>query len=85
MKKIDLVYMMFGGEPIETFERLLDEGHTELEWGWLLHMSYYEHSYASVGGDYGYMENPPINYERIEYLDKLIDLLETRGIKEEKR
>ena len=45
-------------------------------------MCYCEESYESVGGDFGYMENPPINHERLAYLEKLIDFLESNGIVE---
>ena len=79
-----VIDMMFASEPIEKFEKLLNEGNSELDWGSLLHMCYCEESYESVGGDDGYMENPPIKYERLEYLGKLIEFLESKGIKEEK-
>ncbi|MBQ4110306.1 MAG: hypothetical protein IJC74_05430 [Clostridia bacterium] len=83
MKEPDLVWMMFENEPIETFEKLLNEDSAEFEWGYLLHMCYCEESYESVGGDDGYMKNPPINYERLAYLEKLINFLESKGIVEE--
>ena len=82
MPKLDLVMMMFENEPIETFEKLLNENNMELEWGYLLHMCYCEESYESVGGDLGDMENPPINHKRLAYLGKLINFLESRGIEE---
>ena len=47
-------------------------------------MSYMEKNYESVGGDDGFMDNPTINYTRIEYLGKLIEFLEENGIKEKK-
>jgi len=76
--------MMFRNEPIETFEKLLEEGNDNLEWGSLLHMCYWEESYESVGGDEGYKKNPPINHKRLKYLEELICFLESNGI-EEKR
>ena len=85
MKKHDLVMMMFEDEPIETFEKLLDENIEKSAWGYLLHMCYCEESYESVGGDDGDMENPPINHERLAYLEKLIRFLESKGIVEEKK
>ena len=85
MKKRNLTTMMFASEPIENFKKLLEEDvANELDWGVLLHMSYMEKSYESVGGDNGFMDNPPINYRRIEYLGKLIEFLEENGIKERK-
>ena len=82
MQEYDLIMMMFENEPIETFEKLLNEDNAELEWGYLLHMCYCEESYESVGGDLGYMENPPINHERLAYLENLIEFLESKGIVE---
>lgn len=83
MQEYDLIDMMFESEPIETFEKLLNEDNEGLEWGELLHMCYFEESYESVGGDSGYMENPPINHERLAYLEKLIRFLESKGIVED--
>lgn len=34
----------------------------------------------TAGGDDGYLDNPPINMERIEYLEELIGFLEGVGI-----
>ena len=85
MKEHDLIMMMFENEPIEIFEKLLNEDNSELEWGYLLNMCYCEESYESVGGDFGYMENPPINHERLAYLEKLIDFLESNGIVEKNK
>ena len=82
MQEHDLIWMMFENEPIETFEKLLNEYNAQLEWGYLLHMTYCEDSYESVGGDYGDEENPPINHERIKYLEELIVFLEGLGIEE---
>jgi hypothetical protein len=45
-------------------------------------MCYCEESYESVGGDEGYLPNPPINHERLSYLKELIAFLEGNGIKE---
>lgn len=39
-----------------------------------------ERSYESVVGDEGYKKNPPINHERIEYLESSINILESNGI-----
>jgi hypothetical protein len=77
----DLMDMMFGGRPIEEFEKLLKSGDPKLDWGELLHMCYMEQSYERVGGDLGYEENPPINHERLAYLAALIDFLKRNGIK----
>lgn len=82
MSGFDLVTMMFKNEPIEAFEKLLNEDIPKSEWGNLLHMCYCEESYESVGGDDGYMENPPINHKRLAYLEKLISFLESKGISE---
>ena len=45
-------------------------------------MCYCEQSYENVGGDDGDSVNPHINFERLKYLDELIDFLEKLGIKE---
>lgn len=74
--------MMFGSEPIEKFEELLKSGNEELDWGHLLHMSRIEQSYERVGGDNGWMKNPPICHERLAYLAELIAFLERNGILE---
>ena len=34
-------------------------------------MCYCEESYESVCGDEGYLDNPPINHERLAYLEEL--------------
>ncbi len=79
---IDLTDMMFRNEPLENFQELLRNNRDDLDWGHLLHMCYCEESYESVGGDYGDEKDPPINYERLDYLEKLIKLLEDNGIAE---
>lgn len=84
MTTSDLVYMMFENEPIEMFEKIMEVENTEFQWDQLLDMCYTEKIYESVGGDYGDEDNPPINYDRIEYLNKLIDFLEQSGVKTEK-
>ena len=80
MTTSDLIHMMFRSEPIEVFAKILEENNSDLEWDKLLDMSYCERSYESVGGDEGYKKNPPINHERIEYLESLINFLESNGI-----
>ena len=77
----DLIFMMFDDEPIETFEKLIKEENAELKWDELLDMCWAERNYESVGGDSGDSENPTIDYERLDYLEKLISLLESYGIK----
>ena len=82
MQKCSLIRMMLKNEPIETFEKLFGEDHENPEWGYLLNMCYCEERYESVGGDFGYMKNPPIDYERLAYLKKLISFLEANGVTE---
>ena len=82
MEITDLVGMINEGRPIKEFEALLHAGNTEPGWGYLLHFSRLEKSYEEAGGDFGDEENPPINREKIEYLEKLIAFLEQNGIKE---
>jgi hypothetical protein len=82
-KEFVLIDMMFDGCPIEEFQQLW-ESKENLDWGELLHMCYCEESYESVGGDEGYLENPPINHERLAYLEELIAFLEDKGIDERK-
>ena len=82
MDDMTLIDMMFDSEPVEKFEELLKLGNIGVEWGELLHMCYCEESYVRVGGDEGYLPNPPIDRERLAYLEKLIALLESYGITE---
>ncbi|MBQ6907369.1 MAG: hypothetical protein IJQ28_03230 [Clostridia bacterium] len=79
----DLIFMMFHSKPISDFERIFKDGENTQVWEELLHMCYWEFSYESVGGDKGYLENPPINSKRLEYLENLIKFLEMKGIKAE--
>ena len=81
MDEYKLIDMMFDSRPIEEFQQLL-ESKENLDWGELLHMCYCEESYESVGGDEGYLENPPINHERLSYLEQLIAFLKEKGIEE---
>lgn len=78
-----LIYMMFDSVPIEKFIRLWDVEKDIKKWQQLLHMTCCEDSYESVGGDEGYLDNPPINHERIKYLEELIAFLESKGLVEE--
>lgn len=80
-KEFVLIDMMFDSRPIEEFQQLW-ESKENLDWGELLHMCYCEESYESVGGDEGYLDVPPINHERLTYLEKLIAFLESHGIEE---
>ena len=80
-EEINLIHMMFDSKPISMFEVLLEE-HPELDWGDLLRWCYTERSYERVGGDCGGVENPPICYERLEYLERLIEFLERSGVVE---
>jgi hypothetical protein len=82
-KEFVLIDMMVDGCPIEEFQQLW-ESKEKLDWGELLHMCYCEESYESVSGDEGYLENPPINHERLAYLEQLIAFLEDKGIEERK-
>ena len=81
MENYTLINMMLEESPIEDFEELLKTQREKLNWLKLLEYCYTEESYESVGGDLGYMDNPPINYKRIEYLNNLIAFLENNGIK----
>ena len=80
-KEFVLINMMFDGRPVEEFQQLW-ESKENLDWGELLHMCYCEESYESVGGDEGYLDNPPINHERLSYLKKLISFLKINGVEE---
>ena len=51
------------------------------KWSELLHSCYWEQSYESVGGDEGYLDDPPINEKRLKYLEELITFLEESGVK----
>ena len=75
-----LIDMMFDSECVDKFKSLWDENKDAEKWGHLLRMCYWEISYAHVGGDEGYLDNPPINVGRIKYLEELIDFLEKLGI-----
>ena len=82
-KEYILIDMMLNNRPIEEFAELF-ESEAELSWGMLLHMCYCEESYESVGGDYGDEDDPPINRERLSYLEGLIAFLEEKGVEEAK-
>ena len=76
----DLIDMMFDDVDIGVFKALFEKDKDPKKWSTLLHMCYWERSYERVGGDLGYLENPPINEERLKYLDELIAFLEGAGI-----
>ena len=76
----DLIDMMFESTDIDTFKLLFENDKDPKKWSKLLHLCYWEQSYVSVGGDEGYLANPPINEKRLEYLRKLIEFLEGAGI-----
>ena len=79
-----LINMMFRNSSIDSFNALWEQNKDAELWGQLLHMCYIEESYVSVGGDDGWMENPPICTERLKYLQELISFLEQLGIREVK-
>ena len=81
--EFELIDLMFESKPIEKFQKLFTENREDFDWSKLLHMCYCEESYESVGGVEGYLDNPPINYERLVYLKRLITFLEDNGVKEE--
>ena len=81
--EFELIDLMFESKPIEVFQKLLAENREDFDWSELLHTCYCEESYESVGGDEGYLDNPPINHERLAYLEELIKFLEDNGIKAE--
>ena len=76
----DLIDMMFDGESIDTFKSLWDKDKDAEKWSELLHMCYWEVSYERVGGDEGYLDNPPINVAKIKYLEELIKFLDELGV-----
>ena len=76
-----LVQMMYESRSIDTFKSLWSEEKDAEKWSELLHACYWERSYERVGGDFGNMENPPIDVERLLYLEELINFLEGEGIK----
>ena len=76
----DLIDMMFASTDIGAFKILFEKDKDPKKWSELLHMCYWEQSYESVGGDEGYLENPPINEKRLKYLGELIGFLEGLGI-----
>lgn len=78
-----LIDMIFSSEPILKFKQIFRKNEQTQAWEQLLHMCYWEFSYECVGGDEGYLENPPINYERLKYLEELIYFLEENGVKTE--
>ena len=77
----DLIDMMFESTDIDTFKLLWDNDNDAKKWSELLHMCYWEQSYESVGGDEGYLDDPPINEKRLKYLEELITFLEESGVK----
>lgn len=78
-----LIDMMFESSSIDSFKQLWYKDNDAKKWGELLHMCYCEESYVKAGGDEGYMENPPICTEQLEYLQELIKLLENLGVKDD--
>ena len=76
----NMIDMMYGSESIETFTTLWEKEKDPEKWSELLHMCYWEVSYERVGGDEGFLDNPPINVTRIEYLEELINFLEQSGV-----
>ena len=81
--EFELIDLMFESKPIEVFQKLFTENRENFDWSELLYMCNCEESYESVGGDEGYLDNPPINQERLKYLEALIKFLEDNGIKAE--
>ena len=79
----DLIDMMFESIDINIFKLLWYKDKDAKKWSRLLHSCYCEQSYESVGGDEGCLDDPPINEERLKYLEKLIKFLEESGIKAE--
>ena len=77
----DMIHMMYGSESIETFKALLEQDKDLEKWSQLLNACYWELSYTRAGGDEGYLDNPPINMERIKYLEELVAFLEGEGIR----
>ena len=77
----DMIHMMYGNESIETFKALWEQDKDLEKWCQLLHACYWELSYTRAGGDEGYLDNPPINVERIKYLEELVAFLEGEGIR----
>jgi len=77
----DLIDMMFESTDIDTFKLLWGKDKDVKKWSELLHSCYWEQSYESVGGDEGYLDDPPINEKRLKYLEELIDFLEESGVK----
>ena len=76
----DLISMMFERADIDAFKLLWDKDKDAEKWSKLLHMCYWEQSYESVGGDEGYLDDPPINEKRLKYLKELIEFLEQSGV-----
>ncbi len=77
----DLIDMMFESTDIDTFKLLQGKDKAAKKWSELLHSCYWEQSYESVGGDEGYLDDPPINEKRLKYLEELITFLEESGVK----
>lgn len=77
----DLIDMMFESTDIDTFKLLLGKDKDAKKWSELLHSCYWEQSYERVGGDEGYLDDPPINEKRLKYLEELIDFLEKAGVR----
>ena len=80
--------MLHGGKAAASRERervlhLNPLNREDFDWSELLHRCYCEESYESVGGDEGYLDNPPINHERLTYLGTMVKLLEDNGMKAE--
>ncbi len=81
MTNDELIDLVWDKKPLEDFKKIFKQYKDSLDWGDLLYICKCEKEYASVGGDEGYLENSPICYEYIEYLQSIIDFLEDKGIK----
>ena len=77
----DLIDMMFESTDIDTFKLLWGKDKDTKKWSELLRSCYWEQSYENVGGDEGYLDDPPINKKRLKYLEELITFLEESGVK----
>ena len=80
MNTSNLIMMMFKNAPIESLERLLKEENNGLNWGALLNMCYSEEIYERIGGDDGFKENAKVDWKRLDYLRRLISMLEQNGV-----
>lgn len=80
MEYEELSSMMLDSYPLNKFFPLIDRCEDTDALFKLLDFTLMELCYELVGGDHSFMEKPPINQERIAYLEELSQYLQAKGV-----